>query len=410
MSTKQPEEDKARLLGGTGTSSAKVSSEASLPANSPSAVPPPASKAPAGYVASDRLEGHKEPLKYSGSLDQFKSFDVTPSVGREFPDANLAEWLKAPNADELLRDLAITVSRRGVCFFRAQDNMTLELQKELAQRLGLASGKPAQNTLHIWPFVYSTDEDADKEIVLVNHKDTEADRTRVRNKVLADVRYPAPKMWHSDGTWEHVPPDYAVLRMTELPAVGGDTLWASGYEVYDRLSRPWQSFLESLTFTAGNPAFHANAAANNIPYYTDPRGAPENIGKHVQAVHPVVRTNPVTGWNSIFSLGAHAQHINGVTPAESEKLMAMLLDMVTGDHGIQCRYRWTNSNDMAIWDNRSMLHTPTADFSGLGYGDRMGFRAMSVGERPYFDPQGSARSTALFGEEDEAEAATASNS
>lgn len=48
------------------------------------------------------------PLKLKGLLDQYKSFDVTPVIGREFPDANLADWLRAPNSDDLLRDLAIT--------------------------------------------------------------------------------------------------------------------------------------------------------------------------------------------------------------------------------------------------------------------------------------------------------------
>lgn len=46
--------------------------------------------------------------KPSGVLDQYESFDVTPTIGREFPKANLAEWLEAPNADELIRELAIT--------------------------------------------------------------------------------------------------------------------------------------------------------------------------------------------------------------------------------------------------------------------------------------------------------------
>ena len=48
------------------------------------------------------------PLQLKGALQQFKSFDVTPVIGKEFPEANLAEWLKAPNSDELIRDLAIT--------------------------------------------------------------------------------------------------------------------------------------------------------------------------------------------------------------------------------------------------------------------------------------------------------------
>ena len=55
-----------------------------------------------------RLENHKEPLKLSGALDQFNSFDVTPVIGREFSGVDLVKWLRAPNSDELLRDLAIT--------------------------------------------------------------------------------------------------------------------------------------------------------------------------------------------------------------------------------------------------------------------------------------------------------------
>lgn len=47
-------------------------------------------------------------VKSTGVLDQFESFDVTPVIGREFPDVNLVEWLQAPNADELLRELALT--------------------------------------------------------------------------------------------------------------------------------------------------------------------------------------------------------------------------------------------------------------------------------------------------------------
>ena len=51
---------------------------------------------------------HKDPLKLSGALDHFESFEVTPTIGREYVGVNLAKWLKAPNSDELIRDLAIT--------------------------------------------------------------------------------------------------------------------------------------------------------------------------------------------------------------------------------------------------------------------------------------------------------------
>ena len=63
-----------------------------------------------GLKATSQPTQSKPPLKLSGALDQFKSFDVTPVIGKEFPDASLAEWLRAPNSDDLIRDLAITSS------------------------------------------------------------------------------------------------------------------------------------------------------------------------------------------------------------------------------------------------------------------------------------------------------------
>lgn len=62
------------------------------------------SKAP----PSESYTGSRAPLKTTGVLDAYESFDVTPVIGREFPKANLVEWLNAPNSDELIRDLAIT--------------------------------------------------------------------------------------------------------------------------------------------------------------------------------------------------------------------------------------------------------------------------------------------------------------
>jgi hypothetical protein len=49
-----------------------------------------------------------KPLKLKGALKPLKQFLVTPTVGTEFPEANLVQMLNAPNSDELLRDLAIT--------------------------------------------------------------------------------------------------------------------------------------------------------------------------------------------------------------------------------------------------------------------------------------------------------------
>lgn len=49
-------------------------------------------------------------------------------------------------------------------------------------------------------------------------------------------------------TFENVPSDYAILKIIDTPEdnTGGDTLWASGYEVYDRLSPPIQKLADTL--------------------------------------------------------------------------------------------------------------------------------------------------------------------
>jgi len=47
----------------------------------------------------------------------------------------------------------------------------------------------------------------------------------------------------------------------------------------------------------------------------------------------------------------------------------------------------------AIWDNRSVFHTATFDYEGLG--ERYGNRAVGIGERPYFDPASKSRTEDL---------------
>ncbi|CAK7200432.1 hypothetical protein SEUCBS139899_003127 [Sporothrix eucalyptigena] len=345
---------------------------------------------------------HKEPLKLSGALDQFKSFDVTPVIGREFgPEVDLAAWLRAPNSDELLRDLAITVSERGVVFFRKQDNITDELQKELVQRLGELSGKPETSKLHIHPINNAgrgerggNDEkrDHDDEISVISSVQAKKLFLERFEDGFSSRRQSGRNQWHSDITFEPVPSDYALLRLTKLPKTGGDTLWASGYELYDRISPTLRTFLDSLTGYYAQPGFEESAARNNFELYAEPRGAPENVGTVLEAIHPVIRTNPVTGWKSVFAVGHHVKRIHGLSDAESQHFLEWFNQLVVDNHDLQVRLRWQDVNDLAIWDNRSVYHAATPDYIyEEGLGERSGSRAVSLGEKPYFDPQSTSR-------------------
>ncbi|KAK4466845.1 hypothetical protein QBC42DRAFT_215733 [Cladorrhinum samala] len=348
----------------------------------------------------ERYESHKEPLKLSGALDQFRSFDVTPVIGREYVDVDLVDLLRAPNSDELLRDLAITISERGVVFFRKQDGITDDLQKELVQRLGQLSGKPATSGLHIHPISNSAREHGgkDDEISVISSEQAK--------KLYADRfagawnggshRQSGKGQWHSDITFEPIPSDYALLRLTQLPKTGGDTLWASGYELYDRISPKLREFLDTLTAYYAQPLFNDAAKRNNFTVYSAPRGAPENVGEVLEAIHPLIRTNPVTGWKSVFAVGHHVKRIHGLSDEESKHFLDWFVQLIVENHDLQVRFKWKHVNDLAIWDNRSVYHAATPDYIFEdGLGERKGSRAVSLGEKPYFDPKSTSRREAL---------------
>ncbi|KAI0065088.1 taurine catabolism dioxygenase [Artomyces pyxidatus] len=318
-----------------------------------------------------------------GSLSVYNSYDKTPHIGTRFPDpaVQLSAFLTAPNSDELIKDLATLVSHRGVVFFSNQ-NINIEQQKELGTRLGELTGKPATSKLHRHPITVATAELGD-EISVISSKgalfraNVNKDKTRASNG------------WHADITFEPIPSDYAILKMHTLPEVGGDTLWASGYEAYDRLSPVFKTFLEGLTARHDGNFFVKFAESAGIQVQ-DPRGAPENTGTDLSAIHPVIRTNPVTGYKALFVNKSFTKRIIELSSDESDWVLEYLFRHVAENHDMQVRYRWSK-NDVAIWDNRSNFHTATHDYTQ----EREGNRVVSLGERPFFDPKSKSRREVL---------------
>lgn len=82
-----------------------------------------------------------------------------------------------------------------------------------------------------------------------------------------------------------------MLKIHTLPPTGGDTMWASGYEIYDRLSPALRTMLEGLTATHDAKFFLDEATRLGNPLRKGVRGNPLNQGDELAAVHPVIRTN-----------------------------------------------------------------------------------------------------------------------
>ena len=236
------------------------------------------------------------------------------------------------------------VSQRGVVFFRKQDNLTNDLQKRFIQRLGELSGKPSTSTLHIHPILNGSSEfgDGDNTISTISS----LQRKKLFGPDAKNKRKYDSARWHSDIQFEECPADYTSLRLIQLPKTGGDTLWASGYDIYDTFSKPYQKFFDGLTATFIGDGFIKAVAAGKAVMYDQPRGSPQNVGSHLSAVHPLVRTNPVTGWKSIYAIGSFPKYINELSEDESADLLKKLHDTILANHDLQVRFKWRNSNDI----------------------------------------------------------------
>lgn len=103
-----------------------------------------------GSARPDNLR--RAPLAKGTSIEHLEYVDVTPVIGREYPTARIKDILRAENAEEQLRDLAITICERGVVFFRTpQDDLSIEEQKNVTDLLGKLTGRPEENGLHVHP-------------------------------------------------------------------------------------------------------------------------------------------------------------------------------------------------------------------------------------------------------------------
>ena len=110
-------------------------------------------------------------------------------------------------------------------WFRKQDSLTNNLQKELILRIGQLSGRPSTSGLHVHPVLNSQGEvgeqrDPDQEITTISSKLFNKVYGRTPDGALCQKKQSADQ-WHSDIAFEPVPADFSSLRLTEVPKTGG---------------------------------------------------------------------------------------------------------------------------------------------------------------------------------------------
>ncbi len=186
----------------------------------------------------------------------------------------------------------------------------------------------------------------------------------------ANSTYIAGESWHSDVSCDAEPPMGSILHLRIVPAVGGDTLFASMYAAYDALSARMKTYLEGLTATHdGEPYYRGR--------YKD-KGVDDRGRIYPRAVHPVLRTHPETGRKALYVNRMFTTRINDLSREESEAILAYLIDHCARPE-FQVRFRW-RENSVAFWDNRCAQHLALWDYFPQS---RSGYRVTIKGDKPF---------------------------
>jgi taurine dioxygenase len=164
----------------------------------------------------------------------------------------------------------------------------------------------------------------------------------------------AGRYWHSDLSYMRRPSLGSLLYALEVPAEGGDTLFASMHAAYEALPEPTKRRI------AGLEAIHrygdrwrkdategrARAALSDAERQATP-----------DAIHPVVRVHPATGRPALY---VNEGFTVGIVGMDERAGRALLDELCT--FSIRPEFTWRHKwrkGDLLFWDNRSVVHSAT---------------------------------------------------
>jgi taurine dioxygenase len=249
---------------------------------------------------------------------------LTGSIGAVLHGLDLSVPLPGRDVD-LLRGL---VAEHQVVFARHQ-HLDEEQHRNLASQFGALSIHPVGQLTGSGRAISVIDDTAD--------------------------RPPAGFDWHTDLSWTIEPPGLGFLSAVAIPACGGDTLWASGRAIYERLDPARQRLCRSLrvvhvpddTLLETVRRHHGEDIVHRL------------IADHPPIEQPLVRLHPDTGRPAMWLSPLYAVRIVGLDDADSRRVLRLLHRQID-DPEVQVRWRWT-TGDVAIWDETSTCHRALTD-------------------------------------------------
>ena len=295
----------------------------------------------------------------------YKNIDVKPisgALGAEIHGVDLAQ----PLNNETFAEIRRAFDENLVIFFRDQ-KLTPEQHKEFGGRFGAFDIHPFAAGLPAHPEVLPVIKEADDHVPGFG------------------------STWHTDVTFYERPPLGSILYALDVPAHGGDTMFANQYLAYETLSEGLKETLEGLTaIHSASRAYGVNNSRAAQRRKAGSRSMKIRTGDDAEEImeHPVVRTIPETGRKALFVNRTYTLRFKGWTEEESQPLLDYLFAHAYRPE-FTCRFPWQKGS-IAFWDNRCTQHHAVNDYDGQR---REMHRVTIEGERPYLARDGETRFT-----------------
>ena len=268
------------------------------------------------------------------------NLDVRPSAG-PIGGEILGIDLSKPLSDESIAEIEAVLYHHGVIAFRDQ-SLTPEGFVAVSRRFGTPQVNVRSEILS--PKL--------PEIILITNLTADG-------KPVGSHDY--GRYWHSDLCYLDRPSKLTLLYAAEGPAADGpgndETHFASAADAYDALPDAVKEHLDGLK-AANSYRYMWNKKAK--AFGVRPVLSEEDLNKFPpDAIHPVVRTHPVTGRKCLYVCEGYTRQILGVPEAESATLLQELLAHVVKPEFVH-QHQW-RLGDVLIWDNCAVQHRATFD-------------------------------------------------
>lgn len=150
--------------------------------------------------------------------------------------------------------------------------------------------------------------------------------------------------FHSDQCYQARPAMGTMLYAIEIPAEGGNTVFANGYKAYEALPA---DIREKVTGLKAVHVYDYGGGVLDRKFMVKPE-------EGMWCAHPVARTHPATGRKSLYVNRLMTHHIEGLPAEESERILELMFRTLELPEFVY-EHRW-RVGDLVLWDNRCTLH------------------------------------------------------